>query len=180
MSSDNLNSIEMPSDEVTGKAADKYRRTKKLSFLLLTCKKEEDEKERMVPYENKAFAMFIWMVFFLELLKNLYFALMPLSVQTRILFGDMIISPKADQRLYNLIMVAVYLFACFVYLYAFFFDNQTGDFYRLADFLEVRSLNDFTKRFSVNKEFAGPFIKELDYRVRLTTGLIYGYSVMTI
>lgn len=158
--------------------ADKYRRIKKLSFLLLKSRKK-DEEEQIVLYDNNTFAAFIWMVFFLELLKNLYFVIMPLSVQTRILYGDMIISPKDDQRLYNLIMVVVYFFACFVYMYAFFFADQRGDFYRLTDFLAVRSLNDFVKRFSVSKKFAGQFIKELDYRVRLTTSLIYGYALMT-
>ena len=160
------------------KEPDKYRRIKKLSFLLLKSSRKGAD-EQMVLYDNDAFAIFIWLVFFLELLKNLYFAIMPLSVQTRVLYGDMIISPKDDQRLYNLIMVVVYFFACFVYCYSYFFHEQRRDFERLADFLLVRNLNEFVEEFAVDKQFAGNFLKELDYRVRLTTSLIYGYSLMT-
>ena len=87
---------------------DPYRRIKKISFLMLKSERRAKE-ERMTLYDNKALPIFIWAIYFGELLKDLYFAVMPLSVEQRVLFGDILLSDRADQALFNLIVVIVYL-----------------------------------------------------------------------
>lgn len=159
---------------------DKYRRIKQVSFLLLKSERKCKE-ERLVLYDNNTFAGFVWIVFFAELLKNLYFCLVPLSIEHRVLFGDIIISNQAGvQRLWNLIMVVVYLAACFPFFIPYFFkEDHRKSFHHLSEFLLVFSLDEFTKRFSVSKEFAGRFIKQLDYQVWLIHILTWSYSLMS-
>ena len=159
---------------------DRYRRIKKLSFLLLKIEKKGKE-ERLVLYDNTAFAFFVWLVFFVEMLKYVYFALWPVSYQHRVFLGELIISKKVGvQRLFSVLMLFVNAAACFPFFVPYFFaEDYRKSFHRLSDFLVVFSLDEFIERFSVSREFARRFVKQLDYLVWLTYILIWSYSVVT-
>lgn len=150
---------------------------KELSRLLLKGEKN-GSKERIVPYDNNLLVGFVTFVIFLELIKNVYFFYNHLSIELRLLYGDIIISSKEDQRLFNFVMSIIYLFIL-VYFYFYFFDKQKIRHYQLSEFLLVLDLNEYSRRFGVSRQFAERFSKRMDQLVKLNRLVIIGYIVIT-
>ena len=160
---------------------EKYRRIKKMSFLSLKSEKR-GEKERMALYDDHLMVTIVALVFLAESMKNFYFGYQSLSLEQRLLFGDIIISDKQDQRLWSLILSIDYLTA-FLYVCSNFLNKQKVHlkrFNQLSKFLWVLDSNEYGRRFLVSKAFASEFSNELDKQVRLTWTLIFGYDLLTL
>lgn len=158
----------------------KYTRIKKMSFLLLK-KEKKGKKEHMALYDNPML-LIVALAFLTESMKNFYFGYQSLSLHQRLLFGDIIISDKGDQRLFCL-MLSINYFTAFLYLSCYFFNKQKVHlkrFEQLSKFLWVLDSDEYHRRFLVSNEFASEFSKELDKQVRLTWILIFGYDSLTL
>ena len=161
--------------------SEKYRRIKKMSFLLLK-NERRDKKERMVLYDDHLMVIIVALTFLAESMKNFYFGYESLSLEQRLLFGDIIISDKQDQRLFCLILSVNYMTA-FLYLCSSLFSKQKVHlkrFNQLSKFLWVIDADEYARMFLVSKAFASEFSKELDKQVRLTWTLILGYDFLTL
>lgn len=160
------------------KMAKKYRRLKSVGYLLVASekgrkndvtdeeddqgeKREDGQKERVVPYENKPFIIVILIFTFVELLKNSYFLCRPVSLNNRLLYGDIMISFQEDQRLFNFVMLVCCL-ASFVYCSFLLFGEQTTQYSRLSKFLLMLNTSEYGRRLLVSKRFAELFAKTLD------------------
>lgn len=155
----------------------KYQRVKALGRLLL--KGEGDgRKERIVLYDRTTLVAFVTFVIGLEMIKNFWFASSHLSIELRILYGDIIISSKEDQRLMNFVLGIVYFFIL-VYFYFYFFDKQKMRHYELSKFLLVLDNDHYSRRFGVTRAFAERFAKQMNLLVRLNQLMIYGYIFIT-
>lgn len=155
----------------------KHRRVKELSRLLLKGEMN-GSKERLVLYRNNWLVGFVSFVIFLELLKNFYFFANHLSIDLRLLYGDILISTNEDQRLFNFVMVIIYAFIL-VYFYFYFFDKQKARHYQLSKFLLVLDLDEYSRRFGVSKQFAERFFRQMNHLVRLNRLVITSYICLT-
>lgn len=157
-----------------------YRRVKELGRLLLKTEKDsnDEKKEKILLYDNNLLVGFVAFVIFLELIKNFYFASHHLSIELRILFGDIIISSKEDQRLFNFVLSIIYLFIL-VYFYFYFFDQQKVRHLQLTDFLLAIDLDEYARRFGVTQKFAESFSKQMDQLIRLNRLVTTAYIFIT-
>ena len=164
--------------------SERYRRIKKMSFLLLRSVKE-GKKELMVLYDNKLLVVIGLLFFLAESVKNFYLGFNTFSLQQRLLLGDIIISEqdgKKDQRLFCLQLSINYLTA-FLYLFTYFFNRQmvhSKRFQQLSKFLLVLKDDEYAEKFGVTREFANKFAREMDRQVRLTWILIVSYETLTL
>ena len=174
---------------------DKYRRLKLISYLLIATrrdgkkedapsedeedpKREDGERERVVLYENNRLIVVILIVLFADLLKNCYFFYMPMTLNDRLLYGDIIISLQEDQRLYNFVLIVVYI-STFVYYYFLLFGKQKASFYRLSKFLYVLNPWVYSRRLLVTNEFAERASRWLDRGVLVNQMVIVNYLIFT-
>ena len=161
--------------------SDKYRRVKMISYLLIATKKVDPngkEAKQVVPYENNAYITFVQLVIFVDLLKNFYFLFMPISLNDRLLYGDIIISFQDDQRLYNLLIIVCYI-STISYFFFLLFGKQKTDFYRLSKFLYVWNPRQYSRRMLVSQEFAGQFSRWLDLGVLSNQLVFCNYLIFT-
>lgn len=177
---------------------DKYRRIKPIGYLLVTTKRvgkrgdergdESEEKtqenkegrqwERIVPYENNRFMVLIMIVSFVDLLKNGYLMYTPMSLGDRLLYGDIIISLKEDQRLYNFAIIICYG-STLAHYYFLMFGKQKAYFKHLSKFLYVMQPREYSRRLMVTREFAERFSKSLDRGVLANRLVCYIYLGFT-
>lgn len=161
--------------------AKRNERIKKLCFLLL--KSEGKGKEqRMVFFNNSLAVIFFLLLILVDLAKNFYFFSTTLSLNERLLYGDIVISDQEEQRLFNLILWVGYLFTL-MYVYSYYFDLEKAHFkrfYQLSDFLmTVLDLNEYRRKFFLTKEFAEKHFKEIELRIRICQFLINSYALST-
>lgn len=150
---------------------------KKLCFLLLKSEGKGKE-ERMVRYDNSLVVSFFLLLILADLIKNFYFFSTSLSLNERLLYGDIVISDQEEQRLFNFILWIGYLFTL-IYVYSYYFDREKAHFrrfYQLSAFLRVHDLNEYRRKFFLNKEFAEKHLKEIKLWIRICQFLIVSYA----
>ena len=159
--------------------ADKYRRLKAVGYLLVAGEKREDRSERIVLYENKPFIIFIMICSIVELLKNSYFFYMPVKLNDRLLYGDIMISFQenvVDQRLMNFVWM-VCLFSGVVYCNFLLFGEQRAHFHLLSKFLLMRNAAEYSRKLLVGKQFAEQFDKLMNRGVLADKLVFWNYFI---
>lgn len=151
----------------------RYRRIKKLNFFQLKSVRI-GEIERMVP-SHSPFEHLFAIVITAEMVKNLYFSYHSIDSNTRLLYGDIIISSGQEQRLFNLILAVAYLSI----VPQFYFEGLKVRFHSLSQFLLVLDQDEYVRRFLVTKEFVLKFTKEMDRLAALCPFLVNGYGNST-
>lgn len=155
----------------------RYRRLKKLNFCQLKSVKNErnGQTEQMLPGDRPVEGLFV-LTIAVELVKDLYFASHSTDLTTRLLYGD--ISPRKDQRLFNLIMASFYIFMILQF-YLSRFKGQKARFFQLSQFLLGLNLETWSKRFLVPKRFVAKFTKEMNFLAGICPFLVNGLVVLT-
>lgn len=156
------------------KTKNRLWRLEELSFLLLEIRKSG----RITLYNKPWFINFILVIFIGQLIKDLYFSFTSLTVEYGLLYGNMLVSPKSDQRLFNFVLVAS-IGMSILYFYFYIFKNQRLNHYKLSDFLIVTDIDQFCIKFNVRKSFAKDYFKELDKLARLNSLYVISYEVLT-
>ena len=150
----------------------RYRRIKLLNFFQLVSVKT-GENEQMVAGNRPVEGLFVASLT-AELVKNIYFAYRSTDLSTRILFGDLIISPGEDQRLFNVIVAVAYFFMIVSRFYYGCFKGQKTRFFELSQILLVLDHEAYAKRFFVSKSFVLKFTKEMDFLTGICPFLVKG------
>lgn len=148
---------------------------RQLSFLLL----EEDKKNnRMVLVKSNKSNYFLILVCIVEIVKNSYYIITPMSDIRRQYFSDLLSSTKGDQRLINLLLFLVYIGVLF-HLFYIIRGDQKKSFVYLFQFLLKMDLDDYVNKFYVRKDYALKLIKELKYRTRanLMSRIVYLFTL---
>ena len=156
----------------------KNDRIKKLYFLQLKTEKKGKGEERIVLYNNGLVVSFFLLLIFVDTIKNFYFFSTPLSLNERLLFGDIVISDNEEQRLFNFILWVGYFFT-FIYIFSYYFDPEKAHlkrFHQLSQFLTVLDPNEYGRKFFFTKECAEKHFNEIKLRVRICQFLIYSYA----
>ena len=153
---------------------DKYRRVKLMGHMLITTKKkgkiegsneteksDGGQKELIVSIKSKSYVILVIIVSFMDLLKNSYLMMLPMSSGRHLLYGDIIISLREDQRLYNFSIIIVYA-TTMVQYYFTIYGKQRAVFYELSKFLYALPPREYSRKFLVTRKFAERFVRWLD------------------
>lgn len=171
------------------KMSDKYRRVKLMSYLWLSTKKDDDNeddnedekepKEQIVLYENKPFLIIVLIFSLLDVLKNCLLFYLPISLSNRFLYGDFIVSHRADHILFNLVM-AVCCICTAIYCPSLLCGQQKAQFYRLSKFLYVLNPRQYSKQLLVSQQNAEEFSRWLDRGVLAKRLTLFNYLLFDL
>ena len=154
--------------------SDKYRRVKLIGPMLIAIKKDS----QIAPYENNRYVVLVMIMSFLDLLKNAYLGYLPMSSGRHLLYGDVILSLREDQRLYNYSLLVGYG-TTIVHFYLMIYGKQRSHFFEISKFLYVLPPREYSRKFLVTREFAERFSKWLDRGVIAELLVRYSYLIFT-
>lgn len=138
----------------------------------------DKERNKMVVKQGVKLYYFLFLVCIVELFKNGWYMMTPMTDIRRFYFTDILSSTKGDQRLINILLFLVYVGFLFL-LICLMKREQKKTFVYLFPFLLKLDLNKYVDRFYVKKEYALAIIRELKLRIRanLMSRVVYLFAL---
>lgn len=157
------------------KNPEKYKRLKQMCFLLL---KIDEDSDTISLFKNRPLVCLILFIYSIEIIKATLLFYLPVTLQDRYRFGDIVISEKSDQRLFNLTFFWLY-FGNILFFYFYIFGDQRPTYLKLSSFLQEISIKQFSVEFNVKEKFVEKFQNEIEKQIKEARIVALVYTVVT-